>query len=187
MINIFTERTEQALKTHRKKLKVDLIERLKRRLGKNENELIRGQYEKLVSFLENNVEEIIGGKIKDVILLQIKLYDKLGYSEALRGDLEYVFNYKWFRSSKKKYDGFKLAKELAIDVCPYCNRNYTTSHRIDGTLKNVFPEFDHFYPQKDFPLLALSFYNLIPSCSICNSHYKKGENPDLRNIYYLLY
>ena len=38
--------------------------------------------------------------------------------------------------------------------------------------KVMRPQFDHWYPKSKFPLLALSFYNLIPSCSVCNSSAK---------------
>ena len=29
-------------------------------------------------------------------------------------------------------------------------------------------QLDHFYPKSEYPYLALSFYNLIPVCSVCN-------------------
>lgn len=31
---------------------------------------------------------------------------------------------------------------------------------------------DHYYDKGKYPYLALSFYNLIPSCNICNSKFK---------------
>ena len=34
------------------------------------------------------------------------------------------------------------------------------------------PQFDHWFAHAQYPLLGLSFYNLIPSCSICNSSAK---------------
>lgn len=99
--------------------------------------------------------------------------------------LNLIFNYSEFRNYKKTiYNGFLLSERLAIECCPYCNRNYTTSHQTYFINKNgipaekhVFPEFDHFYPKAQFPVLALSFYNLIPSCNICNTHYKNDRDP----------
>lgn len=60
-----------------------------------------------------------------------------------------------------------LTKRLNIKVCPYCNRTYTFT--IDGE-KGIRPELDHFYPRSNdkYKHLALSFYNLIPSCPSCN-------------------
>lgn len=34
--------------------------------------------------------------------------------------------------------------------------------------KKARPQFDHFYPKSKYPYLALSFYNLVPSCAVCN-------------------
>jgi hypothetical protein len=38
--------------------------------------------------------------------------------------------------------------------------------------KTIRPEFDHFYLKSYYPYLALSFYNLVPSCHVCNSNLK---------------
>ena len=97
--------------------------------------------------------------------------------------LERIFDYALFRKYKKTIiNGFWLSKKLEIDCCPYCNRNYTTSHQtffknIKGKNleKYVFPEFDHFYPKDTYAALAISFYNLIPSCNICNTHFKQNR------------
>lgn len=72
-----------------------------------------------------------------------------------------------------------LLKKLNIRTCPYCNRNYIFTVRT-STDKLVRPEFDHFYPKSKMPWLALSLYNLVPSCPTCN-HTKKenfiSDNP----------
>jgi hypothetical protein len=68
--------------------------------------------------------------------------------------------------------GHWLTTSLGINVCPYCNLNFT--HTITKKSKKLRPEFDHFYPKSEYPLLALSFYNLIPCCPVCN-HTKKVE------------
>lgn len=99
--------------------------------------------------------------------------------------LEKIFNYSSFRNYKKTIiNGYWLSEKLGIDCCPYCNRNYTSSHQTffkninnESKEKHVFPEFDHFYPKEEYKLLAISFYNLIPSCNICNTHFKGGRNP----------
>lgn len=65
-----------------------------------------------------------------------------------------------------------VLERLKIRTCPYCNRNYTftvkSSSSAAGKKFTTRPEFDHFYCKSKHPLLALSFYNLVPSCSICN-------------------
>lgn len=93
-----------------------------------------------------------------------------------------------------------------ISVCPYCNRNYINStykilhcnncnqdlfvideaekecsgckQEINGQTKVVnTAQLDHFFPKDNYPLFAVSFYNLIPSCYSCN-HVK--SNKDLK-------
>lgn len=71
----------------------------------------------------------------------------------------------------------KLNKEdfitaIGVDSCPYCNRNYI--YVIENPM-GVKPQIDHFFPKTKYPFLALSFYNLIPSCQTCNGFDAKGE------------
>jgi hypothetical protein len=90
---------------------------------------------------------------------------------------EKIFKYKEFRSSV-------YCKELYLKLgflnasCPYCNDRTVeivkkhTSH--SRTPQNIaYFDLDHFYPKSQNPFFALSFYNLIPSCHICNSSEKK--------------
>lgn len=84
-------------------------------------------------------------------------------------------------SSRKKYGAYYFVKALGLNSCPYCNRNYTFV--VDNDNGKLRPEIDHFYPKAIYPFLAMSFYNLIPSCPICN-HTKSDEVKDnLENPY----
>lgn len=86
-----------------------------------------------------------------------------------------IFNYEGFKTWKN-YNAYHLAKNLQVNVCPYCNRQYTFTIIEKGTEKGkTRPEFDHFYNQANYPFLALSFYNLVPSCKICNSTLKGSD------------
>lgn len=59
---------------------------------------------------------------------------------------------------------------MEVNTCVYCNRQYTMTVVDSGTGEQlVRPEFDHWFPQTDYPDLAISYYNLIPSCYLCNS------------------
>ncbi len=55
-------------------------------------------------------------------------------------------------------------KEMNITVCPYCNRQYVFTVQSG----KVRAQLDHYYPKSRYPYLALSLYNMIPCCSICN-------------------
>jgi hypothetical protein len=69
-------------------------------------------------------------------------------------------------------NSYWLMNQLNIKVCPYCNRSYTFT--IDSENGICRPEFDHFYDKATYPYIALSFYNLIPSCPTCN--HRKGND-----------
>ena len=82
---------------------------------------------------------------------------------------------------RKKYGAYSFVQTLDLKTCPYCNRNYTfVVNKTDGKLR---PEIDHFYPKSIYPFLAMSFYNLIPSCSICNHTKSNKVKENLENPY----
>ena len=57
----------------------------------------------------------------------------------------------------------EFVEALQIAVCPYCNRNF-----INSTYKRTMCDLDHFYDKETYPLLAVSFHNLVPVCHACN-------------------
>lgn len=68
------------------------------------------------------------------------------------------------------YNALKLVNDLKMVVCPYCNRNFIFNTKADeeeGEGRRT-SQIDHFYPKANFPFLALSFYNLVPTCGWCN-------------------
>lgn len=79
----------------------------------------------------------------------------------------------------KGYDKFKklnFIELIGLETCPYCNRNYIYSLDKKGKIK---PQIDHFYPKSIYPILAASFYNLIPSCETCNGLSVKSSQDTL--------
>ncbi|BAU55650.1 hypothetical protein [Mucilaginibacter gotjawali] len=93
-----------------------------------------------------------------------------------------VFDYTvWFSNSadKLRYDAYQLAANLGRNTCTYCNRIYTHTMKGKGNNKIMRPQFDHWFSKSKHPALALSFYNLIPCCSVCNSSIKGSLDFDL--------
>ena len=81
-------------------------------------------------------------------------------------------NYKKFIINllyKARFPREKFVEELKVTVCPYCNRNY-----INSTNKRTMCDLDHFFNKDTYPILAVSFYNLVPVCHACN-HAKQKE------------
>jgi hypothetical protein len=90
--------------------------------------------------------------------------------------LEEIFNYKKFTdiNPTHKWNAYELTKSLQMNVCPYCNRNYTMT--LDVATGRTRPQLYHFYNKSCYPFLAVSFFNLIPSCYVCNSNLKRDLN-----------
>lgn len=83
--------------------------------------------------------------------------------------LDRIFDYdgKLSGSESKSY---WLAEHIGHNTCTYCNRQYTfTVSGKNNDERITRPAFDHWFPKSRFPLLSLNLYNLIPSCSVCNS------------------
>jgi hypothetical protein len=60
-------------------------------------------------------------------------------------------------------------------TCFYCNKDFIANFKKEkNKLVSTF-QLDHFYDKGTYPYLALSFYNLIPSCPTCNSSKVKGS------------
>lgn len=101
-------------------------------------------------------------------------------------DLGNVIKYKTL-ADDKDYNSYTLANNLGVRSCTYCNRVYTVTERKrknkkDGRLMS--PQFDHWFPQSKFPLLQISFHNLIPSCEICNSRVKNATPFNLEDHFH---
>lgn len=84
----------------------------------------------------------------------------------------------------KEEVAYNLSLLKGRNTCTYCNRQYTfTVGKVTEKGKivsKVRPQFDHWFAHRQYPLLGLSFYNLIPSCSVCNSSVKGSAHYSLK-------
>ena len=139
-------------------------------------------------FLEKNIHlKEVKEKVKNLnIKLKIlkKIFNKKNIQEKqeknklkLEHFFKYIFDYDIL--SEKKEDKIVLRhlllSKMNVKTCPYCDRNYITSY------SNVYStaDLDHFYPQSDYPYLALNIYNFIPACAICNRNLKKSKKIEI--------
>ncbi len=76
----------------------------------------------------------------------------------------------------------KILTDLGIKVCPYCNRNYITWYQSQDNKTLTTADLDHYYQKGYYPLFALSLFNFVPSCQVCNSRLK-GTNPMEEALY----
>ena len=87
-------------------------------------------------------------------------HDKLN-KYIVKSTRQYLFCH-LYEKYRAKY-GAELVRKLELSVCPYCNQNI-----ISSTGKKIVAQFDHFYSKSKYPIFALSLYNLIPCCAVCN-------------------
>jgi hypothetical protein len=130
--------------------------------------------------VNGRLNDILGGKPAQIKAISDELNVFIKASPIIRRSVEEVFNYDWFCDKcENRYDAYTLADKLGSYTCTYCNRNYANTIITRHGKKISRPVFDHFFDKGQNPLLALSFFNLIPSCSVCNSNIKHKKNFDL--------
>lgn len=132
----------------------------------------------LKKFIKTNLKTILTGTPSEIFEINLEFKKILTKKQNPTLILKSIFNYSEFSKKNKKYCAYTLAENLNIRTCLYCNRQYTLTV-INKKDQITRPEFDHFFDQGTYPLLALSIYNLIPSCHICNSTLKHTEKFDL--------
>lgn len=120
--------------------------------------------DKKIKKLEFLKEEtfLLKGKTKEIFLFDNLLKDKFRYWSA------YLFTYL-----------------LDLNVCPYCNSQYIytyTGKNKNGDAGGIRPELDHCFPKSRHPFLAVSIYNLVPSCSQCNGSIKSDKDVSVETV-----
>jgi len=127
----------------------------------------RNQFKKLYDYLYRKDDTINVENIENLLLAnkwQLEMFiSKFGFftNEDSKELTNKIFRYDAFSNRKSAYDILRLEK---VTVCPYCNRQYIFT--LEGN--EIRAQFDHYFPKSKYPYLAVSIFNLIPNCSICN-------------------
>lgn len=105
-----------------------------------------------------------GGKLKVFTDVE-KIYNHLFFI--------FVKEYDYF-SDSKGWNAYLFQKDLEIEVCPYCATQNIFLYKNDLILKKGQTRgvLDHFFDKGTYPFLAVSLYNLVPCCKVCNSDMK---------------
>lgn len=150
------------------------------------------KYYKVFKYLYDNIEILIKGTPAELIKFDVDFKNYLsaeGISNYL--DTPYCKNilngifikaYGTFRSGG--YDNYRIKwfDNINLKTCPYCNRNWITKTLNKDNIKfKLYFDIDHFFPKGKSPWFAASFYNLIPSCTICNQRIKHSDELDSDN------
>jgi len=129
-----------------------------------------------IIFVESEKIKCLVNKIELRIIEQSKLKFKVinkkkKFIYEAKEKLKKIFKY------ENKFQTFIsdfFEKELEIRTCYFCNIHFVNEYKVDEEeCQNEFT-LDHYYDKGSYPYLALSLYNLIPSCYVCNSKLKKS-------------
>lgn len=134
----------------------------------------------MIEFAKNNpgIKKYIGmTKWKSFCALQKKINKKMADGGkknlwAVSGTVLEKYNdlHTYFMCFNKRYKNFSkqkinqwIVEVTGLEVCPYCNISYTYNRENNATA-----QLDHFFPESEYPMFSICFYNLIPSCPSCN-------------------
>ncbi len=124
----------------------------------------------------NNIIEKVNGKMKELGISEIKYKSTKGEE-----NFDKIFNYDVIR---KNEIGYWFGKNINSNVCPYCNREHTFTYRTKDNKPKLLYDLDHFFDKATYPYLSLSFYNLVPSCGICNRIFKHEKHLNLSDNFH---
>jgi hypothetical protein len=129
------------------------------------------QLDKIRKKFEEYLEKIPKNKGKKKSKELQELYNKL---EIFKKEYIYFYN-------SPQWNAYEFQKELGVTVCPYCNSNFILIY--ESSKGRTRATLDHFFDKGRYPFLAISIYNLIPSCKVCNSDLKGKRITSLATHY----
>ncbi len=173
------------IKKYRVKLKNEKLDK------KNFQTIVNDLKKKLKSdypLLEDSFYEKLDKNSEDKSEISFSKND-IKFKSKFKETIEYVFSYDNLpdnyskKSAEPAWNRHSVISKMGVRVCPYCNRQYITNYTTVGSDNlNVTADLDHYYPKSPYPYLAMSLYNFIPSCQICN-RVMKGEQEGHLNPY----
>ncbi len=89
--------------------------------------------------------------------------------------LDGIFHYTRKYDSKIAAFFEDRASALGITSCHYCDLSYINVYTLKSSGANQTRrhfDLDHFLPKSECPIIALSLFNFVPSCQVCNSRIK---------------
>ena len=137
-----------------------------RKFQKENNKTLKELFdEKFKTEFDCTLEDLLYGSFEK--LQEIK--DRLG-DMSKRDDVKELFNYE---TKFQKHISKFFEQYVEVHTCYFCNIEFINTFMTkDEKIKNGFT-LDHYIDKGKYPYLALSLYNLIPSCYTCNSKVKR--------------
>ncbi|PEI87637.1 hypothetical protein [Bacillus toyonensis] len=133
----------------------------------------------------DQIREKVSAKITTTILKEKCSKSQAKRKQAIYKALEKIFVKEYDRFTDRNVKdstlwwAYTFVQNVNISVCPYCNSQYVFTYLNDTG--RTRPVLDHFFCKSEYPFLAISIYNLIPCCKVCNSDLKGSTKVDLKN------
>lgn len=83
------------------------------------------------------------------------------------------------------YDLYDSKSEGVLSIKDNVWKLYSTTTLCSYCQIDTVKDLDHYFPRSVFPEFSISSQNLVPSCSVCNSDYKKVAWANTPNRKYL--
>jgi len=131
-----------------------------------------------------DLENILCGDFQKLNEIKNRLSTKYKNDNSIKK----LFNYDKSSSQKLQVLISKLQPKIskfievhvAVHTCYFCNIEYINKfENSKRETKNAFT-LDHMIDKATYPFLALSLYNLVPSCYTCNSKVKRTN--EIKNL-----
>jgi hypothetical protein len=169
------EKNNQLLNDHCLYIKPILINRItiiirNKYIGRDPSKIyLNSQELKILAFLNNPliIEKLLNSNdlIRIIKIIRKRYPDLCNKKKSINKVLYNIFVDHGYNKGMDMNYKFNFIDKIGLRSCPYCNRSYIYTLNKSKELK---PEIDHFYPKDKYPFLAVSFFNLIPSCPTCN-------------------
>lgn len=127
----------------------------------------------------NKIEELCEGFYTPISYKELKEFFKQDFEVEM---LDYIKSfctklYERCLSLKpicERYGKIKDYHDILVrddDRCHFCGN--TSLVTMYSTVRNAF---DHYLAKQTYPFVSVNFKNLVPSCSVCNTAYKKAKD-----------
>lgn len=131
--------------------------------------------------LNNSVEDLLTMDFEGLVLFYetfLRVCSKKRFTSKSLHDLHEIFKYTNKYDSKISAFFKRHADELKIYTCHYCDMAYINvyTENSKSIAKSQF-DIDHFLPKGKCPPVALSLFNFVPSCPVCNERIKREDLP----------
>ena len=136
-----------------------------------------------IRVLNNSVADLLTMDFEDLSLFYeafLRVCSKKRFTPKSLHDLQDIFKYTNKYDSKISAFFKRHADELKIYTCHYCDMAYINvyTENSKGVAKSQF-DIDHFLPKGKCPPVALSLFNFVPSCPVCNERIKREDLPNV--------